>query len=108
LRNAKKAVETTATKGQPVSAHAEVKQQMADPTDLVRLPEKLKDIARNAKDYTVEIEFSELCYERPLAWGYFRRDAYIESNWDSHKLWIDHQAEPAQFKSDGRGVEGTC
>lgn len=43
MRNAKKAVETTATKSQPVSAHAEAKQQEPDSVDLVRLPEELKD-----------------------------------------------------------------
>ncbi len=49
----------------------------------------LKDLARNAKDYSVAIKFSELAYERPLSWGYHRRDSYHELNWDCEKLRED-------------------
>ena len=49
----------------------------------------LKCIARNVKDYTIEFELFELCYERPLAWGYLRRDAYFEADCDCQKLWED-------------------
>jgi hypothetical protein len=35
------------------------------------------------------MEITDLCWERPLAWGFFRRDAYIDANWDCQKLWVD-------------------
>lgn len=54
----------------------------------------LKDLARDAKNYTVEITFSELSYQRPLAWSYFRRDAYFDADWDCQRLWEDYLREP--------------
>lgn len=44
-------------------------------------------MARQARDYTVELDFSDLCYSQPPAWGYFRVDAHEEADWDSQKLW---------------------
>ena len=50
----------------------------------------LKNITRSAKDLSVEIEISELTWDRPLSWGYFRRDAWLKANWDCEKLLIDN------------------
>ena len=49
----------------------------------------LKDIARNAGNYSVEIELTELCWERPISWGFYKRDAYIAADWDCQRLWAD-------------------
>jgi hypothetical protein len=50
----------------------------------------LKGLARAAKDYSVELDFSDAHYARPLAWGFFRKDAYQKSDWDCQKLWVDY------------------
>lgn len=62
----------------------------------------LKGIARNATGFAVEIEFTDLAYERPAAWGYYRRDAYHEADWDCEKLREDflldgNNPQPAYF-----------
>jgi hypothetical protein len=54
----------------------------------------LKELARDARDYSLEIVFSELSYQRPPAWGYFRRDAYFAADWDCQKLWEDYLLDP--------------
>lgn len=54
----------------------------------------LKGLAREAKGYAVELEFSDLHSARPLAWGHFRRDAYLAADWDCQKLWADHLLDP--------------
>lgn len=58
-------------------------------------PEVLKDMARNAKEYTVEVDFSDLRYERPLAWGFFRQDAYLDAGRDCQKLWMNYLLDKA-------------
>lgn len=50
----------------------------------------LKEISRNSTDYRVEMDFCEVCYERPLAWGLFRTDTFLAANWDSQKIWLDY------------------
>ena len=51
--------------------------------------EDLKQMARSAKDYSVEMDFSELHYGRPIAWGYYQKKAYEAAHLDCQKLWID-------------------
>lgn len=53
-------------------------------------PEALRVLADDAKDYSVEIEFTDLRLERPLAWGCFRTDAYADAGRDCQKLWTDY------------------
>jgi hypothetical protein len=54
----------------------------------------LKGLAREAKGYAVELAFSDLHAARPLAWGHFRRDAYLAADWDCQRLWADHLLDP--------------
>ena len=56
--------------------------------------ETLKRIGRNAKDYTAEVEFSGLAFVRPETWGYFRRDAYLDADWDCERLTDDSSSAP--------------
>ena len=56
--------------------------------------EMLKDIWRNAAQYTAELEISDLRYERPIAWGYYERKAYFEAECDCQKLWMDYLLNP--------------
>ena len=55
--------------------------------------EVLKDIGRNHRDYSVEVEFTELSWERPLSWGCFRSVALVDADWDCQKLWLKHMSD---------------
>jgi hypothetical protein len=65
--------------------------------------DSLKTIARNEKDYSVEIVFSDLRSERPFTWGYFRVDAYRDERWDcerlrkAYDLGLDFGPQPGYF-----------
>lgn len=50
--------------------------------------EVLKDLARNAHDYSVEIRFSKLRYEQLSKWGHFKELSVIASGDDTEGLAI--------------------
>ncbi len=52
--------------------------------------EAFRELADDSKDYSVEVEFTELRLERPPAWGCFRTDAYADAGRDCQKLWTDY------------------
>lgn len=56
--------------------------------------EQLKDLARNVSQYTAEIEITDLAWEKPPTWGYFRRDAVVEAEQDCEQLREDRYLDP--------------
>lgn len=65
-------------------------------------PDELKKISQSIKDYTISMEFTELSWQRPLAWGYFQGDAWHLAEWDCQKLWCQHyldegNSQPSYF-----------
>ncbi len=56
--------------------------------------EGLKRTGRNAKDYPAEVEFSGLAFVRPETWGYFRRDADLDADWDCERLTLESPSAP--------------
>lgn len=51
--------------------------------------DELKSIARSSKEYAVDIEFEDLCWDRPYYWGYFRRDAFLDADWNCEQIRQD-------------------
>ena len=46
----------------------------------------LKDIVRQWKEHSVEIEITELSIEQPLTWGFYEGNAWLHADYDCEKI----------------------
>jgi HEAT repeat protein len=72
------------------------------------LLEAAKQIGRHPRDYTADVVVDGLTLEQPPEWGFYRREALIENDWDCEELTEDTGAKggpPDYFRVDAAKEE---